>query len=133
MLYKHLYLQVDTAYKRLQAEFKKYGSVVVAVDFDNTLYDFHGVGLETSEIIVLLRDLKSIGCFIVVWTASEELDFVRQFCLEQAIPFDAVNENPPFFKGSSRKIYYNELLDDRAGLLEVYVRLRRLADDFLYA
>ena len=48
---------------------------------------------------------------------------------ENYIPFDAINENPPFFKSKSRKIYYNELLDDRAGLRESFERLLKLYNE----
>jgi hydroxymethylpyrimidine pyrophosphatase-like HAD family hydrolase len=122
----HIYLNPDHTYNRLIKEYQKYGSIVVAFDFDNTVFDYHNQGLDCSEIIDLLQKLKSINCFLIIWTANEDIDFVKNYCLEKHIPFDAINENPPFFTSSSRKIYYNELLDDRSGLLESYSRLLKL-------
>jgi hydroxymethylpyrimidine pyrophosphatase-like HAD family hydrolase len=128
---KHLFLNADFTYKRLLSEYQKYGSIVVAFDFDNTVYDYHKQGLDCSEIIDLLQKLKSINCSLIVWTANADEDFVRQYCLTHLIPFDAVNDNPPFFTGKSRKIYYNELLDDRAGLRESFDRLLKLYDSVM--
>lgn len=123
---KHHYLNPENTFQRLLDEYRKYGSIVVAVDFDNTLYDYHKTGLDCSEVIDLLQDLKKINCTIALWTASEDMDFIRQYCSENAIPVDLINENPAFFQSSSRKIYYNELLDDRSGLAESFQRLSRL-------
>jgi hydroxymethylpyrimidine pyrophosphatase-like HAD family hydrolase len=123
---KHLFLNPEFTYQRLLREYKQHGSIVIAVDFDNTLFDYHQSGLGCSEIVDLLQKLKSINCYIILWTASTALDFIQKYCATHHIPFDAINENPPFFKGDSRKIYYNELLDDRAGLRESFDRLTKL-------
>ena len=125
---KHLFLDPEHTWRRLLHEYQTYGSLVIAVDFDNTLYDYHHQGLDCREIIALMRELKKIGCYLILWTASEDERFIYDFCAQHAIPFDAMNENPPFFTGTSRKIYYNELLDDRAGLAESFHRLQRLVD-----
>ena len=63
---------------------------------------------------------------MIVFTANDDEDFVKKYCNENKIPFDAINENPPFFKFKSRKIYYNILVDDRAGLREAYDHLEKL-------
>ena len=122
----HLFLNPENAYKRLLEEYTKYGSIVVAFDFDNTVFDYHNQGLDCSEIIDLLQKLKDIHCFLIVWTANEDTDFVKGYCEKHQIPFDRINQNPPFFTSNSRKIYYNELLDDRAGLRESFDRLLKL-------
>ena len=70
--------------------------------------------------------MKSINCFLTVWTANDDANFVKNYCETYDIPFDRINENPPFFTSDSRKIYYNELLDDRAGLRESFERLLKL-------
>lgn len=122
----HLFLNPESAYNRLLAEYTKYGSIVVAFDFDNTVYDYHQQGLNCTEIIDLLQKLKAINCFLIVWTANEDVVFVENYCKSHQIPFDSINQNPPFFTSNSRKIYYNELLDDRAGLRESFERLLKL-------
>ena len=123
---QHTFLDPDLTYKRLLSEYAKYGSIVVAFDFDNTVFDYHKQGLDCTEIIDLLQKLKSINCFLIVWTANDDALFVKNYCETHQIPFDSINENPPFFTSNSRKIYYNELLDDRAGLRESFDRLSGL-------
>ena len=120
------YLKNETAYLRLLKEYQQYNSLVVAYDFDNTVYDFHGNGWQFEKMIKLLQDLKSIGCYLIIFTANQDENFVKNYCQKKQIPFDAVNENPPFYQSESRKIYYNALLDDRAGLRQVFEELTQL-------
>lgn len=123
------YLNPTETYKRLLSEYNKYGSLVVAVDFDGTLYDFHNEGITFYNVIDLLRELKKANCYIIIFTANDNTEFIENYLLENQIPYDGINENPSFFKGKSSKIYYNILLDDRAGLKEVYTQLLTLLTD----
>ena len=120
------YLKKENTFERLLKEYKAYDSLVVAFDFDNTVYDFHQVGLDLKDVIILLQKLKKAGCYLIVFTANEDEGFVKSYCNEKKIPFDAINDNPPFYKSSSRKIYYNILLDDRAGLREAFDHLEKI-------
>ena len=122
------YLNSENTYQRLLSEYEKYGSLVVAYDFDNTVYDFHKVGNTYTQVINLLRALKSIGCYLIIFTANEDQHFVEKYCEEQNIPYDAINQNPPFYSSKARKIYYNILLDYRAGLKEAYDLLNKLVN-----
>ncbi|MEC3148107.1 hypothetical protein, partial [Bacillus thuringiensis] len=61
--------------------------------------------------------------YLMVYTArrDSELSFVKKYLEENDIPFDSINETPgfiPFTDG--KKLYYNILLDDRAGLPSAY-------------
>ena len=38
------YLIPNSSFLRLYKEYKQYGSLVIAYDFDNTVYDFHQKG-----------------------------------------------------------------------------------------
>lgn len=120
------YLDKEHALQRLIREYKTYQSLVIAYDFDNTVYDYHQQGWEFTDMIQLLRELKAIGCYLIIFTANEDIKFVANYCKTKNIPFDAINEQPPFYKSSSRKIYYNALLDDRAGLRQTYDTLKEL-------
>lgn len=88
------YLDRVNVQDRLLSEYYRHDSLVIAFDFDDTVYDFHKKGRLYSDVIQLLK--------------------------ENDIPFDTINENPPFRNSSSRKIYANAFLDDRAGLLQSY-------------
>ena len=120
------YLVANASYLRLLSEYDKYGSIEVAFDFDNTVYDFHKKGVSYYQMIQLLKDLKSIGCNLTCFTANEDDAFIKKFLEDNRIPFDRINENPSFFVSNSRKIYFNALLDDRAGLIQVYQELNLL-------
>jgi len=131
----HHYMDVDNNLQRLLRIHREHSGLTVAVDFDNTLFDFHykkekrlRAEYDFSEIYKLLSRLKSVDCFIVVWTANEDEAFIKSFLAEKSIPYDAINQNPPFFKSKSPKIYYNVLLDDAAGLRETYLLLCRFLE-----
>lgn len=117
------YLNPEASLDRLLREYDQHKSLVVAYDFDSTVYDFHKKGQTYSMLIELLCELKSIGCYLICFTANADREFITEYLKENNIPFDAINENPPFFKCEERKIYYNVLLDDRAGLLQTYFEL----------
>lgn len=120
------YLKPNSSLIRLIEEYNQYGSLVIAYDFDNTIFDFHNKG-ETYELMInLLKDLKKIGCYLICFTANQDTKSIASFLDKKNIPYDAINKNPPFFKSKARKIYFNAYLDDRAGLYQVYSELKLL-------
>jgi hydroxymethylpyrimidine pyrophosphatase-like HAD family hydrolase len=120
------YLNSGNSSVRLLDEYNKYGTLVVAFDFDDTVYDFHNKGRMYTDVITLLQNLKSINCYLICWTGNTNDVFVKSYLDENHIPFDAINENPPFYKSPSRKVYANAYLDDRAGLRQVYDELNNI-------
>lgn len=120
------YLKPNASFIRLYKEYNQYKSLVIAYDLDNTLYDFHKKGETYTMVMELLRELKEIGCYMICFTANPNQEFIVDYLNKNNIPFDAINENPPFFKSDERKIYFNALLDDRAGLQQVYNELKLL-------
>ncbi len=120
------YLNSENAVNRLLQEYNEHQSIVVAFDFDDTVYDFHKKGRLYNDVIQLLKDLKSINCYLICWTGQQDLEFVSNYLKENNIPFDLINKNPPFHISVSRKIYANAYLDDRAGLKQVYEDLSGL-------
>ncbi|QES90702.1 hypothetical protein [Rhizosphaericola mali] len=120
------YLDIDNSKNRLLSEYKEYGSITIAYDFDDTVYDFHKKGRQYENVISLLRSLHSKNCYLICWTGQEDLSFVYNYLKDNTIPFDSINENPPFYKSTSKKIYANAYMDDRAGLKQVYDELNNL-------
>lgn len=112
------YMDDRNVLNRLIKEYKKYGTLIVAYDFDNTVYDYHADGHSYNSVIKLLRKLNTLGCYLIVFTASDEskFEFISNYLEDNRIPFDTINKNAPFVNFNSGKIYYNILLDDRAGL-----------------
>ena len=128
------YLKSNSAYDRLWAEYTKYNSLIVAVDYDDTLFDFHGTGGSYEMVHQLVRDLHSVGCKIIIWTGSENINDIDNYLQQNNIPWDLINENLQINGNwahgkDSRKIYANVYLDDRAGLFQVYNDLTKLVEN----
>lgn len=123
------YLNPENSQNRLMEEYRKYGSLVVAFDFDDTVYDFHKKGRLYNDVILLLKKLKKLNCYLICWTGQENLGFVASYLRANKIPFDSINEDPPFNKTKSKKVYANAYLDDRAGLYQVYNELKYLTEN----
>lgn len=47
--------------KRLLEEYKKYGELIVAFDYDNTIFDYHNNGGDYSCVIELLKRCARLG------------------------------------------------------------------------
>ena len=123
------YLQENASFDRLLKEYKEYGCLYIGFDFDNTVYDFHKKGNTYTDVIGLLRDLKDIGCKLICWTACKDPEFPRQYMIDNDIPFDSINEGGiPLESINSPKLMFSALLDDRAGLLQVFQELTILVE-----
>ena len=126
------YLITNNCVERLLEEWDKYGKLIVAYDFDNTVYESNG---DCSQVIELLRACKDLGCYMIVFTCrpAEEYHIVEEFLQSNDIPYDIINENCPDtnFK-TSRKIFYNIFLDDRCGLRSAYETLVQTIDRRLH-
>jgi hypothetical protein len=117
------YLEDDNVIKRLVTEWKQYNNLVIAYDYDNTVYDYHHKGHTYDDIIQLLRECKDFGAHLVVFTACTDDVFpnIMEYLKTNHIPYDAINESPKFVPVTGgKKIYFNILLDDRAGLSSAY-------------
>ena len=116
------YLSDLNARRRLIEEYEKHKSLVVGFDFDDTVFDYHSQGRTYDDVIELLRRAKAVGFTLIIVTGNEDIPMIKAYCSNNNIPFDYINQNPPFIK-DSRKIYCNILLDDRAGLSSAYTLL----------
>jgi len=120
------YLKSGASYSRLLTEYYKHGSLTIGFDFDGTVHDYHNSGATYHSVIQLLRDLKEIGCTLVCWTAYKDHSYVIKFLEDNDIPFDGVNTDGITLPWESRKPFFSALLDDRAGLIQVYQELVQL-------
>lgn len=118
-LYKHPF-GVKNCTIRLYNDYKKHNNLIVAFDFDNTIFDYHNNGGDYSEVISLLKDCSNLNFTMILFTSNEDktkLDWMIEYCKHYGIKVDYINENPMM---NTRKPYYNILLDDRAGLQSAY-------------
>lgn len=124
------YLNDDNVVRRLLDEWNQYGILIIAFDYDNTVYDYHNNGVEFPRVIALLRECKLIGAHIVCFTSCDESRYgdIREYLKSKEIPCDAINETPDFIPFKGRKVYFNILLDDRAGLASAYQTLHSAAE-----
>ena len=97
-------------------------SKVFAVDFDGTisLGKWPEVGPANDRLISYLLDRKFSGDKLILWTcrAGEALQAAIDFCTQQGLHFDAVNDNLPEivekYGSNSRKITCDYYIDDRS-------------------
>lgn len=118
------YLEPGASRDRLIKEYDKHGSLTIGFDFDGTVHDYHKTGASYEMVRELLRELKEIGCKLICWTCYYNLGYVSNFLMENNIPFDGINVDGIPLSYATRKPFFNALLDDRAGLQQVYVDLK---------
>ena len=92
---------------------------IVAVDFDGTLSlgsQYPNIGRFNTHLYEALMKLRSIGWSIVLWTCREgkELKEAVEWCANNGLEFDAINENPSHAPFKSRKVVADMYIDDRA-------------------
>nr|DAH73209.1 MAG TPA: acid phosphatase [Caudoviricetes sp.] len=100
---------------------------ILAVDFDGTIVtdEFPNIGKPNVGIIEQLKQLKSSGVKLILWTCRTNnnsgecyLDNAVNWCEKQGLIFDAVNDNiqeiKDFYGQNPRKIFADLYLDDRS-------------------
>lgn len=119
------YMDDNNCIARLREEQKKYGSLIVAYDFDNCVFDYYKKGRKFEKVINLIRMCKELGFHLVVFTScnDDRMPEIRKYLDDNNIPFHSINETPDYIPFQGRKIYYNILLDDRAGLASAFHQL----------
>jgi hydroxymethylpyrimidine pyrophosphatase-like HAD family hydrolase len=94
---------------------------IIAVDFDGTLCfnNWPNIGKPRELVVNYVKNQKKAGAKIILWTCRTgfQLNEAVEWCKNQGIELDAVNENLPesiyLFGGDSRKIFAHEYLDDK--------------------
>lgn len=128
---KNPYLTIDGCIDRLYQEYKKHPRLIIACDHDDTVFDFHNKGYDYSDTINVLKRCQEHNFYIVVFTGTpkEKWPGIFEFWSNLGIEITGINANPinlPF--GNDGKIYFNVLLDDRAGLGQTIEVLNALID-----
>lgn len=116
------YLDNQRCIDRLVENWKLHDGIIIAFDFDNTVFDYYDIGYQYDKVIELLKECKSMGCTLILSTCCDKskFAFMRNKCEEKGIEIDYINESPPYIPFTGNKVYYNILLDDRAGLSAAY-------------
>lgn len=118
-----MYFDMNKYVERLYKEWQQHGKIVIAVDFDSTIYPWPTIKNEEDmeRVINLLQVAHNTGAYIVVFTCSDSSRYeeIQKHCESLKIPINGINVNPidlPY--GKNGKVYANIYLDDRAGLIE---------------
>lgn len=95
--------------------------MIIAVDFDGTLADTDATKIYSpnTKLINYLIDSRKNGSFVILWTCREgsRLDQAVEWCKNQGLEFDAVNDNLPglkLFGMNPRKVAADVYIDDKA-------------------
>jgi hypothetical protein len=125
------YTRIAISVRRLIKEYKEHGKLIVALDFDDTVFDFHRAGHSYPKVLDLAARCSALGFYIVLFTGCDPKDYdtCKEFLAKRGVTVSSVNCNPvPLPFGNHGKPYYNILLDDRAGLGEACTVLESLLD-----
>lgn len=131
------YLHNENFYKKIVADYLKYDRLLIGVDFDSTLKPWEDFeGKDCKDMCQLIRELKEeLGCYIILWTANKYPEQCLEWCKENNVPIDIVNDNAPegleYFQQNGyaeipKKVFFNYLLDNNAGLQQTYYAFKRL-------
>ncbi len=125
------YKNFNRSYERLKSEFEQHGRLIIAVDFDDTVYNTHNHDgwcyLGVIQTLIRWKDHAEI----IAWTASlpERYDLIRSVFNAFGITLSGINVNAQGIEQRGPKIYANVYLDDRTfGLGEALKALNMLAD-----
>lgn len=95
---------------------------IIAVDFDDTLCfsDWPNLGEPNVRLINFLKEWRDKDNKLILWTCrnGSALDLAIDWCKNQGLEFDAINENIPetiaIYGNDSRKISADLYIDDRS-------------------
>lgn len=107
--------------ERLEEEWKTYGKIIIACDYDDTISPWKMQNRDFKRIFEVLITAKHTGAYVVIFTACKEDRYpeIIKYCSENGLEIDGINKTPidlPY--GNDKKIYANVFIDDRAGLNE---------------
>ena len=102
---------------------------IAVIDFDGTIaeHKFPRIGKAMPQAFEVMKELQDEGWVLVLWTCRENegsnisKQYLREaveFCKDNGIEFDGINETPKEFefrseKGLNRKAYGDVYIDDR--------------------
>ena len=110
---------------RLIEQYKRHGRLIIAYDIDDTVRPCFCASCE--EVQLLLKNIKNVlNAYFIVYTSNPNIEDIKIYLDKHKIPYDSVNQNAPFISCSGGKVYYNILLDDKAGLAQAVSNLKDL-------
>ena len=111
----------DALLNKLLNVYENHKRIIIAYDFDDTIAPTY-MSKDCSCVVQLLKKMRPYADFIC-FTSNENIEKVKLYIAQNDIPCDYINENVPKMMeryGQIRKVYFNILLDDKAGLGQAY-------------
>jgi hypothetical protein len=116
------YFDTQRCVDRLYQWYKQHNTLIVAFDYDDTLYDFHKVGFKYTKIVKILKECEILGFTLIIFTAhttEKECEDIKKIVNKKfKLHVKYVNCSPVM--PTTKKPYFNLLLDDKAGLGQTY-------------
>jgi hypothetical protein len=125
-------MKLPDLFNKLYGVYEQHQNLIIALDFDDTIFDWKNSGYDLEYIRDLVRRCqKHLNAKVILFTCREGLVLSEaiDYCNDQGIGLWGVNKNPDHPPTSS-KPFYNVLLDDKACLAEVAAVLERLLKEF---
>lgn len=120
-------MNVDTRLAcKLQGVIEEHSRLIIAFDFDDTVYPFSGDDTICFEVRETLKWAQDQGHILICYTCRSEQEEVLQFCQGEGIYYDRFNENHLQLDGQKGKVFYNIFLDDKCGLPQALSTLQEV-------
>ena len=115
--------------QRLIEQYQKQDRLIIAYDFDDTVSPY--VCSNCTEVQSVLRMSKeNLNAYFIVYTCNSDVEKIKKFLDYYRLPYDSINAAAPFSplqpSAVGEKLYFNILLDDKAGLGEATAALKTL-------
>ena len=108
-------------YDKIKDVFNTHNNIIIALDFDDTIFDWKSKGYDVDYVIDLVkRAQKVLHAKVILFTCREGLVLAEavDYCKDNGISLFGINRNPDLPPTNS-KPFYNILMDDKACLPEV--------------
>lgn len=125
------YFDYKMLVEKLKEDYKTYGKIIVAYDFDNTVCPSEP-NYRCDNVVALLKLISELKDFeMVCFTArctTRMVNEARDHLNKLGIRYDTINDDVPRIKETVEhncpaKILYSVFLDDRCGLGNAYMAL----------
>lgn len=113
---------------RLVEQYKKMDRLIIAYDFDDTVAPYYSVSCYRAASAIRMAK-EHLNAYLIVYTCNQDKEKIKKYLDMEKIPYDTINENAPFIhfnKKDGSKLFYNLLLDDKAGLHQALSDLETL-------
>lgn len=118
-------------YEKLKGVYEQHDNIILAVDFDDTIYDWKDTGWDCNYVVDLVKRCQQhLNAKVMLFTcrSGDKLDFALRYCAEVELTLWGINYHPDH-RPTDSKPFYNVLLDDKACLSEVCNVLEYLLED----